>query len=272
MSFDPILLGSGYAGWAFLKRTLPSQTATFNKSTEIKRDEDYFRAKIKSVKTADDLVNDRRLLQVALGAFGLDNDINNKAFIRKVLADGTLKDGTLANRLADKQYQKLSAAFGFGDFSTPSTQISDFPDKILAAYRTRKFETAVGAQSDDMRLALNTERELGALAKMANTSEDAKWFTIMGNTPLRRVVEKALGLPTSIGSIDLDQQLVAFKQKAESLFGDATVSQFTDPAKVETLIRRFVLRSDAEASAAQSGSSAAVLQMLQQTAQNARRY
>ena len=81
---------------------------------------------------------------MALTAYGLEGDINNKAFIRKVLEDGTLKEGALANRLADKQYQKLSAAFGFGDFPVPRSKLSDFADKTLALYRTRQFETAVG--------------------------------------------------------------------------------------------------------------------------------
>lgn len=270
MSFTPVLLGTGYAGWTLLKRTMPSQTAAFNKAPEIKRDEDYFRANIGKAKTADDLVNDRRLLKVALGAFGLDADINSKAFIRKVLTDGTLKEGALANKLADKQYQKLSAAFGYGDFSTPRTALSDFPDNILADYRARKFDAAVGAQSDDMRLGLNAERELAALAAKTGTAEDTKWLTIMGNAPLRRVMEKALGLPGSLASLDLDRQLGAFKDQARKLFGDAGVSQFKDPAKVEVLLRRFLVRSEAEALGMQNGSQAAALQMLQSSAAFAR--
>lgn len=270
MTFAPVLLGSGYAGWTFLKKTISSQTAAFSKAPEIKRDEDYFRANIGKAKTADDLVNDRRLLRVALGAFGLDGDINSRAFIRKVLSDGTLTEGALANKLADKQYLKLSAAFGYGDYTTPRTALSDFPDRILADYKLRQFDTAVGLQSDDMRLGLNAERELATLAAKPNSSENTKWLTILGNTPLRRVMEKALGLPGSIAALDLDRQLDVFKTKAQRVFGDATVSQFTDPAKVEVLLRRFLVRSEAEATSSQAGSQAAALQMLQNSAAFAR--
>ena len=270
MSFAPVLLGTGYAGWTFLKRTLPGQTAAFNKAPEITRDEAYFRANIAKAKTADDLVSDRRLLRVALGAFGLEGDINNKAFIRKILSDGTLTPGALANRLADKQYLKLSAAFGYGDFSTPRTAISTFPDKILAEYKTRQFAAAVGQQSDDMRLGLNAETELAALAARKNTSEDTKWLTIMGNPPLRRVMEKALGLPASLASLDLDRQLGSFKDKAQRIFGDTSVSQFTDPAKVEAVLRRFLVRSEADALGTGTSSQAAALQMLQNSAAFAR--
>ncbi|MEO8240669.1 MAG: DUF1217 domain-containing protein [bacterium] len=265
MSFTPVIPLAGYAGWTFLQRTMAKQTASLVKSPEIARDEDYFRANIAKITTAEDLVKDRRLLKVALGAFGLDADINNKAFIEKVLKDGTLTAGALANKLADKQYLKLSAAFGFGDYPVPSTKLSDFPGKIISAYEARAFETAVGDQNDDMRLALNAKRELAALS-VKSSSETVKWFTVLGNSALKQVFTKALGLPSNISAVDLDQQLKAFQDKTQTAFGDNTVAQFSDPAKVETLIRRFLVRSQADQLSRSTGPGAAALAMLQQTA------
>lgn len=263
MSFSPILPVGGYQGWTFLQRTKAAQVAAFNKTPEVARDEAYFRANIKSVKTADDLVADRRLLKVALEAFGLDADINAKAFIRKVLSDGTLKEDALSSRLADKSYEKLSAAFGFGNFAVASTQLSDFPDKILSQYRARQFEIAVGAQNNDFRLSLSAERELATLAAKKGSSDDTKWFTVMGSAPLRAVFEKALGLPASLGGLDLDQQLETFRSRAERVFGTGTISQFTEPAKVDTLVRRYLVRAEADSLSSQIGSGAVALQMLQ---------
>lgn len=265
MSFAPVLPGTGYSGWTILKRTKAAQTATFNKAPELARDDAYFRANIKSVKTADDLVGDRRLLKVALGAFGLEGDIDSKAFIRKILADGTLKEGALSSKLADKQYEKLAKAFGFGDFSLPNTQMSDFADKIIGQYRTRSFEVAVGAQNNDFRLSLSAERELADLSANQTTAEDTKWLKILGSAPLRSVFQKALGLAPSISGVDLDKQLTAYKAQANKVFGSDSVSQFTDPAKVDTLVRRFLVRSEAESLGMTAGSGALALQMLQQT-------
>lgn len=264
MTYTPVLPMGGYAGWTLLNRTMATQTATFVKSPEIKRDEDYFKANIGKITTAEQLVKDRRLLKVALGAFGLDADINNKAFIEKVLKDGTLTAGALSNKLADKQYLKFSAAFGFGDFAVPRTKLSDFPGQIITAYRARQFEAAVGNQDGDLRLALNAQRELGTLAGKAG-SEATKWFGILGNSALKQVFIKALGLPASVGAIDLDQQLQLFQDKATAIFGTNTISQFTEPAKVDTLIRRFLVRSQVDANTGTTGSGAAVLAMLQQT-------
>ncbi len=262
MSFSPIVPFSGYSGWAFLKRTMPAQTEAFQASPSLARDEDYFRAKIGSVKTAEDLVSDRRLLKVALGAYGLDADINNRYFVKKVLEGGTLDSSALSNRLADKQYRAFSAGFGFGDYSVPNTQLSDFADKTLEAYRARQFEAAVGEQDDNMRLGLNAERELAKLAARG-VSDDTKWFSIMGSEPLRRVFEGALGLPSKFSSLDLDQQLSTFKEKASKAFGSSEISQFSDPDKLDALIRRFLIRSEAMASFSATSPGSIALTLLQ---------
>lgn len=261
MTFSPIIPFGGYTGWAFLKRTQTSQRAASDATISMKRDEDYFRKNIGKVNSAEELVADRRLLQVALGAYGLEGDIKNRYFIKKVLDDGTLSDGALASKLANKQYEKLSAGFGFGDFSTPRNKLSDFADKTLAMYKERRFESAVGEQNGDYRIALNAERELPLVARKSG-SEDTLWYTVLGNIPLRRVFEGALGLPKSFGSIDLDQQLSTMKSRLEARTGSNSLRQFSDPAKLESIIRRFLVQSDISGAAAQTPQSSA-LEVLQ---------
>ncbi|MBL9051000.1 MAG: DUF1217 domain-containing protein [Tabrizicola sp.] len=261
MSFQPVLPLTGYSGWGFLKRTMARQQAVQQALPVQQRDEAYFRDRIGKVTTAEQLVNDKRLLRISLTAFGLEGDVNNKAFIQKILEGGTLKEGSLANKLADKQYQKLSAAFGFGDYSVPRTRISTFPDEILAQYRTRSFETAVGAQNNTYRLAMNAEREIPALAART-TSETAKWFTVLGSAPLREVMQTALGLPKSFSSIDIDQQVSVLKARTEAAFGSANLSQFRDPAKMEALVRRFLLQTEMQGQAASFGPGSTALTLL----------
>lgn len=244
MTFQPILTGGGLAGWAALKRSLPAQQARLAASPEIQRDAAYFRERIGSINTADQLVADRRLLKVALEAFGLEADLNSRAFIRKVLQDGTLRPDALSNRLADKRYAQFSAAFGFGDFSTPRTKLSTFADQILTRQTQRQFEVAVGNRDENMRLALDADRGLAELAARGG-SEVAKWFNLMGNPPVRRVMERALGLPNSVGALDIDRQLSMFRDRARDVFGSDTVSQFADPKKREDAIRNFLIRSPA---------------------------
>ena len=63
--------------------------------------------------------------------------------------------------------------------------------------------------------------------------------------------------------------MTAFKDKATSQLGSNAIAQFTNPDKVEALVRRFLLRSEAE-SYAQPGSANSALQMMQQIVANGR--
>lgn len=262
MSFQPVLPLSGYAGWGFLKRTMARQQAVQQALPAQQRDEAYFRDRIGKADTAEKLVSDKRLLRIALTAFGLEGDVDSKAFVQKILEGGTLKEDSLANKLADKQYQKFAAAFGYGDFSVPRTRLSTFAAEILTQYRARSFETAVGAQNNTFRLAMNAERELPVLAAKAS-SMDAKWYTILGSAPLREVMQTALGLPKSFSAIDIDQQVSVLKTRAESVFGSADPAQFKEPKAMDALVRRYLLQSDIRAQATSSSPAARALALLQ---------
>lgn len=263
MTYSPVIPFGGHAGWAFLSRTRDAQQAAFDNSGKIARDVAYFTENIGKIKTAEQLMGNRRLLEVALGAFGLDEDIGNRYFIQKVLDDGTLDPKALSNRLSDKRYHDLSKAFGFGDFSTPRTVLSDFGTEITAAFKKKQFEKAVGAQNPDLRLALGLDEALGAIAAKKTTA-DGRWFSVMGQAPVRAVFETALGLPASVGALDLDRQVTIFRERTAARFGgNGEVSQFADPEKRTELRRLFLARTDGQgASQGLSGGSAA-LRLLQ---------
>lgn len=262
MTYTPILPTSGYSGWAFLKRTMASQKAAYNSQQSSQREQDYFREKIGGISTAEELVNDRRLLKVALGAFGLDDDISNKYFVKKVLSDGTLKTDALANRLTNKQYRKMSSAFGFGDYATPRTKLSDFAEKILAQYKDRQFEIAVGEQDDSMRLAMAAVREVADLAK-STASDLTKWYSVLGNAPLREVFQTTYGLPSAFGALDVDRQVSILQEKTKGLFGEAGFTQFSDEKMQESLVRHFLVRSEIASISTSQSSAAIALTLLQ---------
>jgi len=260
MGFQPIVPFSGMAGWAFLQRTQPAQQEAFNASPELLRDTDYFAKNIAGVTTPADLVGDYRLLKVALGAFGLDDDLPNKAFIEKVLSEGTLDPDSFANRMVDKRYVALSEAFGF-DLGTPRTQLSDFAAPLLEAYRSRQFEIAVGNQNTDLRLAMTLDRDLPDIATRDNTA-DGKWFSVMGNEPLRKVFETALGLPATMATFDLDRQLEIFRDRSEAVFGNGEVDFFSATQARERLNELFLARSQITAGGSATSPAAIALALL----------
>lgn len=257
MTFQPVLASGGLSGWALLTRTMDRQTDLFNQSPKIVRDTEYFETKIGDIKTADELVSDRRLLHVALGAFGLQDDIDSRAFIRTILEEGTDRPDALANRLTDPRYKQLADAFAFSDDRTSRAQEPGFGAKIADQFRRREFEVAVGDQDQALRLALNAERELGAIAT-GEGSENARWFGILGNTPLRRVFETALGLPESFAQLNLDRQLAEIKSRAESQLEITSLSDLIDVKVQEQLIRRFLVRDQIAGFNVQSSQSIAL--------------
>lgn len=240
MSFQPVIPLTGYAGWTFLTRTQESQTQAFLQSAVIERDSDYFRANIAQVQSAEDLVEDRRLLEVSLTAFGLADDLDSRAFVQTVLEEGAIDPESLANRLADPRYLAFTKAFGFGDLGVPNTQLSEFPDEILGFYEARLFEEAVGTQDDSFRIGLNFAREMPALLE-ENETETAQWYAVLGQAALREVFDTAFGLPDAFAQVDLDQQVAELQARSEALFGSSDLSMFTEPETQEKLMQRYFL-------------------------------
>ncbi len=256
MSFQPVVPLTGYVGWRFLERTIESQQTAFSESQPITRATDYFRENIGNVHTAEELVNNRQLLEVTLGAFGLDDDIDNKAFIQKILEDGATDDDALANRLTDTRYADLADTFGF-DNELPRINLSFVQEDVIDRFEKRQFEAAVGEQNNDLRLALNIAQGVADVTDDAS-GVDAQWFSVMGNAPLRSVFETALGLSSSIASIDIDDQLTIFQERAQSVFGTDSVTDFNDPEIQEKLVRLFLIKSEAANVGTISGASTAL--------------
>lgn len=267
MSYVPAIPISGVAGWRFLERTAERQQAAFEKSADVKRQIAYFEEKIGSVTSAADLLADRRLLKVALTAFGLEDKIDQKAFIRKVLEEGTTDPDALAVKLNDPAWKRLSAAFGFGESTGGLTGTSGFAAKIVSAYKTRAFEAAVGEADDNLRLAMNFKREMETLATEGD--DGASWYKILGSKPLREVFETAYGLPSAFVNVDIDRQRDVLADKTDKAFGSDKLSVFADPEVVERMITRFLARAQMKAGAAATGPGAAALTLLQNTAGNA---
>jgi hypothetical protein len=255
--FTPIVATGGLTGWTLLNRTLERQTQLFNTAPALQRDTEYFRQNISDVQDAEALVSDRRLLRVALGAFGLGDDINNRAFIKTILEQGTEERDALANRLSDDRYRRFADAFAFLDGAGPRDLEAGFAARIVDQFQRREFENAVGEQDASLRIALNADRELAAIATEPG-SENALWFRILGSPPLRKAFDVALGLPESFAQLDLDRQLDEIKSRAAQRLDIQSPRDLADKETRETLTRQFILRDQINDFAVTSSQSIAV--------------
>ena len=138
----------------------------------------------------------------------------------------------------------------------------DFAADIISRFQANSFEVATGEQDDSMRVALFVQRQMSELAN-DDVSNDTKWFSIMGQLPLRAAFEKALNLPSEFGQIDIDQQLTIFKQRAREVFGSDEVSQFSEQEAVDDLVTQYVARSQLDQFRANASSASIALTLLQ---------
>lgn len=262
MTFTPFVPLGGIAGWRLLNRTLPTQMAAFEKNAALEREVLNFKEGADKIQTAKQLVGDYNTLKVALGAFGLDEDISNKFFIQKILEEGTSDPGALANKMTDPRYKRFAEFFSTLSNDSIQTSILETTSELVSLYKNRQFEKQLGIQNDDMRLALNFTREIKILASEDRTN-DSMWFGVMGQPPVRTIFEKALGLPESFASLNLDTQLRTFKSKASSILGAAEISQFIDPGKSDDLLQHYFARTGVSAQAQSYSSASIALTLLQ---------
>lgn len=254
--FQPVIPLSGNSGWQFLQSTYDRQLESFSSSAQVKADRAYFTEKFSKPMTTEAFLDDKRLLRVALTSFGLGGEEWKRGFIDKVLTEAADPESTFLTRLNNSQYTAFAKAF------TPlNGKISVEPDaleKISTAYAAAAFETAVGDVDDTMRLALNYQSDIAGLMG-TGSSENAILYRLLGDVPVRTVLEGALSLPSSMRTLDIDRQAGMLKEALQSKLGINDVRDLADPEKVDQVIRRYhALQSLANGSGGTSSASNAL--------------
>lgn len=241
MSFQPVIIGTGLPAWNLLKSTFAAQRQLHASNPQTKSDTQYFKVTFDQLNTVDDIVSDRRVMRVILGAFGLSADIDNRHFIKTVMDQGTSSPDALANKLSDRRYKSLAESFDFSTAPPAHTLQPDLKDKVAEDFRLQNFEEAVGTTNNDMRLALSFQRSIEGLASSA-TNNSIAWFQVMATPPLREVIQTALGLPSEFSNLDVDEQQDRLVEKSKSVFGTGEVAELNDSEISEKVVQRFLVK------------------------------
>lgn len=239
MPLLPAIPFGGLQGLRYLDRTGDRLFETFSASSDIQREAEYFMETAADVTTVEALVGDRRLLSVVLGAFGLDEDIDKGAFIRKIIDEGTIDSTAIANRLVEPAYREMAAFLGFGDFGG-TLVFENTRQNLVDRFLQRQFEVSVGDVDFDLRLVMNFRRKASEIVTAAPSDQTA-WLQLLGSAPLREVVETTLNLPSQFGALDLDLQLEEVQSRASNIFGSSSPTEIFNDGGVESFVERFVL-------------------------------
>lgn len=252
--FQPILINGGYAGWNFLQSTYDRQIENFSNSPQIKRDLDYFTEKMSQPMTQAEFVEDARLRRVALTAFDLDGEAWKKGFIDKVLTESVDPESNFLPRLNNAAYTAFA-----DDFRPVNGTIELSPEKVAEIaenYRQAAFRLAVGESDNSMRLALNFEANVGDLVG-TGTNEEASLYRILGNVPVRSVLETALNLPAEFRKIPLEKQAEMLSSAMESRLGIRDIADLKNADVQERVIQRYFLMEQVNTQSV-SGSGASI--------------
>lgn len=244
MPIQPSLIGGSLSGYAFLKATQERQQATFESSSDIQRNVDGMREKLSEPFTLDDLMGDRQLLSPVLESFGLGSEIDKGAFVRRIIEQGPDDPAGFAQRLNNDDFIELARVLEADSDGVIRLSAASVDD-LVQNYQDQAFQTAVGEQEPDLRLALNFETDIADLAS-ESASDRSFWFKVIGNAPLMEVFTSAFILPTGFSNLDVDKQADYLQKRAEQRLGDDPRAALATSDGIDKTVKDFLLQRQIE--------------------------
>ena len=167
----------------------------------VKTATDYYAANIGNVTSISDLVDNYRLLSYALSAYGLGDQVNNKALVTQVLEGGVSSSKALANTLSNPNWAKFAAAFNFVANGASSISTSSAVSTTEAAYGEQQLENQQGQQDVGVQLALYFQR----VAPTITSS-----YSVLGDENLLEAFQTIFGVTlNTYGNIDTNASIVS---------------------------------------------------------------
>ncbi|WP_300394413.1 DUF1217 domain-containing protein [Henriciella sp.] len=234
--FQPAIPMSGYGGWKLLQATYDRQFEGFSQSPSVSNDRSYFLEKFSKPVELETFLSDKRLLRVSLTVFDLGGEEWKGGFIRKVVEEAADPESTFLQRLNNPDYTNFSKVFKLQDGKIALTEEAAL--ELADKFESAAFREAVGDVDNSMRLSLNYQKKIVEIAG-SSSSENAKLYRLLGNVPMRTVMETALGLPSDFTKLDIDRQAQILKEQLQSKVGITDISELAEPEKMDKVIQRY---------------------------------
>lgn len=258
--FQPVVTSSGIGGWNFLQATYDRQLTSFSESPQIRNDQEYMLEKLSQPLEKKDFLDDQRLLRITMTAFDLGGEEWKRGFVDKVLTEVVDPESSFLTRLNNQPYTRYAEAFAPSSDGKIRLSESALAD-IATKFETASFEAALGEVDNNMRLALNFQSDIATLVG-DGSNEQAGLFRILGDVPVRSVLESALSLPSETRQLPIERQAEIVKDKLSSSFGINDLSDLTKPEMVERVVQRFLALSSIDQAASSTTPGAVALALL----------
>jgi hypothetical protein len=188
---------------------------------------------MQSITTRDEFLDDSRLTDVVLEAYGLDPKDVSKDFLKQVMTSDLSDPDSFANKQDDHRYAEIASMFNFtkdGGIAARTTGIQDEHGRLTTEYLylQESLEDQTGESSVGAQLALYFQRNFTNV----NTAYD-----ILGDKALLEVFRTAYQLPSEMSSMDIDKQKALVEKYMD-------FEKLQDPDELQKFITRFAAMYD----------------------------
>lgn len=227
---DSMLAGvSAPVAWSIVQRQGDALETRFASQKTQTKQVDRFRENAATIKTPEALLKDRRTLQFVLESYGLESEINKTAILRKLMTEDPDADSSLANQMTDQRYRQFARDFSKWGEAVPFEK-SGALDTIVERWQTAQYEKQLGEDVSGLREALYFQR---------NAPSASSVLQLMSDSALALVLRVGLGLPSQFSSLDFDQQRAVLEDRVD-------LTTFSDSKKLDSFLRRFLIRYEQE--------------------------
>lgn len=213
----------------------------FRERKDIQKDIDYFKENIGSLKSVDELFENRnhRLLKFVLSAYDLEGQELYPGKIRKILESDLTDIDSLANRFNDPRFKQMTQDFNFNFMGLTKLQLGSTIQDIVTRYERVAYEKNLDEQAPGVRAAIEFNRRIKDVTQTVQ---------LLGDNVLREVVTVANNIPKEIAYQEVDSQVTAVERKVD------LNTLKNDKNEVEKLVMRYLTFKDGGFTAASSKS------------------
>jgi flagellar basal body rod protein FlgG len=251
-------------GYQVLSKNLPQAITNFEKTPQAQGAISSFEAGVAQCKTVSDFVNNPKLVDFVLSAFGLDSEDQYQGLIRQVLTQDPNSSSSLVNQLTDPRFKQLATALDFhsdglgqlqaiGEGSPTSATSAE--GVTLTSSTSKPATSTSSAASVTVSTTVNTNIAVGIGVKLSGNQYFAVqepsgstgyaqtgYFTIGSNGDLAladgSTLEPAVSVPSDTTSLSINSQGVIEGQEqgqpTPTVLGQLQVSSFANPSQLST--------------------------------------
>jgi hypothetical protein len=209
--------------YQLVTKDLAKTKALIEKEPATKREIDYYKANIKSIKTIDDFIKNDRIFKFAMKAYGLEEMSYAKGLFKKLLQEGVSNPLSMANKMSNPLYKEFAKAFDFKTKGSAATSAASATTEAVQKYVQLSLEKREGEQNQGVQLAMYFKRKASSVTTTMG---------LLADKALLKFVQTTFNIPQNASKADLDIQV-------RNLEKHINIKDLQDPKKVDKLIQRF---------------------------------